>query len=73
MCGLVGHNDTVTDCQWAPQFGRSFHMIASCSLDRTIKIWKVDLQYDINNEQFENVTIKTSCIGDFEHTNQVSL
>jgi nucleoporin SEH1 len=36
-----GHNQTVNDVAWAPLAGRSFHMIASCSKDGTIIVWKV--------------------------------
>jgi WD40 repeat protein len=69
---LTGHTDTVTDCQWAPQFGRSFHLIASCSLDKTLRIYRVDLQYETNNEQFEGLTFKCKTICEFIHDNQVS-
>jgi WD40 repeat protein len=36
-----GHTATINDVAWAPLAGRSFHMIASCSKDRTIIVWKV--------------------------------
>jgi WD40 repeat protein len=72
MTNLTGHSDTVTDCQWAPQFGRSFHMIASCSLDRSLRIWRIDLTYEVNNEQFEGVSVRSKCIGEFQHDNPVS-
>ena len=36
-----GHKETINDCAWAPLAGRSFHMIASCSKDNSIIIWKV--------------------------------
>ena len=66
-----GHTDTVTDCQWAPPFGRSFHLIASCSLDRTLKIWKLHLDYNYNNEQYENIHIIYELIYTFEHDKSV--
>ena len=39
----------INDVQWAPLAGRSFHMIASCSKDRKVIIWRAVL-YDIFND-----------------------
>ena len=64
---LVGHNDSITDVQWASQFGRSYHMIASSSKDGKVIIWKVYLDYDYNNEHFDNVTIKSSVMFTYNH------
>ncbi len=36
-----GHTATINDVAWAPLAGRSYHMIASCSKDTTIIVWKV--------------------------------
>lgn len=36
-----GHTASINDVAWAPLAGRSFHMIASCSKDKTIIVWKV--------------------------------
>lgn len=36
-----GHDATVNDVAWAPLMGRSYHMIASCSRDTKVIIWKV--------------------------------
>lgn len=52
------HDDTITDVEWAPQFGRSFHLLATSSLDKSVIIWKLDLKYDIVNDHFENISIK---------------
>ena len=37
-----GHTDTVHDVAWAPDIGRSCHVIASCSKDRTLRVWNID-------------------------------
>lgn len=41
---LEGHSDWVRDVAWAPNIGLSAsvttHMIASCSQDKTVRIWK---------------------------------
>ena len=37
-----GHSDTVHDVAWAPDIGRSSHVIASCSKDRTLRVWNID-------------------------------
>lgn len=61
-----GHTDTVTDVEWAPQFGRSFHLIATSSLDKQLIIWKVNIRFEQNNDHFENISIKYEKI--FSHT-----
>lgn len=38
---LMGHNGAVNDVTWAPNLGRSYHLIASASSDTKIKIWKL--------------------------------
>lgn len=64
---LIGHTDSVTDVQWASQFGRSYHMIASSSKDGTVIIWKVFLEYDYNNDHFDNINIKSSKMFTYDH------
>lgn len=64
---LIGHTDSITDVQWASQFGRSYHMIASSSKDGKVIIWKVFLEYDYNNDHFDNVTIKSSKMFIYDH------
>jgi WD40 repeat protein len=68
---LNGHTDTVTDVEWAPQFGRSFHLIATSSLDKSIIIWKVDLKYDFNNDHYDNISVKYENIFTHKHDSQV--
>ncbi len=68
---IDGHTDTVTDVEWAPQFGRSFHLIATSSLDKNIIIWKVDLKYDYNNDHFDNISVKYEKIFKHKHDSQV--
>ena len=36
-----GHTASINDASWAPLVGRSYHMIASCSKDQSIIVWKV--------------------------------
>ena len=36
----VGHSDWVRDVAWAPNTAMPFNIIASCSEDKTVKIWK---------------------------------
>jgi len=69
---LEGHTDTVTDVEWAPQFGRSFHMIASCSLDKNLIIWKVILSYNYNNDHFENICVKYEKMFCYRHDSEVN-
>jgi nucleoporin SEH1 len=39
VCVLPGHMDAVHDVAWAPNAGRSFHLIASASRDGTVRLW----------------------------------
>jgi nucleoporin SEH1 len=61
-----GHKDTVTDVEWAPQFGRSYHLIATCSLDKKVIIWKLDLKYDTHHDKFENINVKKEMLKCFQ-------
>jgi nucleoporin SEH1 len=36
---LLGHQAPVTDLAWAPNTGRSYHLLASASRDHTVRIW----------------------------------
>jgi len=40
---LSGHTGTIRDVSWAPNLGRSYHLIASASTDKTVKIWKWEM------------------------------
>ncbi len=62
-----GHEDSITDVQWASQFGRSYHMIASSSKDGKIIIWKVYLNYEYNNEHFDNISVKYQKMYEYVH------
>ena len=44
-----GHSQTINAVAWAPLAGRSFHMIASCSDDGLVVIWKLVLRPLIGN------------------------
>eukprot|EP01130_Rhizamoeba_saxonica_P009652 TRINITY_DN3936_c0_g1_i1.p1 TRINITY_DN3936_c0_g1~~TRINITY_DN3936_c0_g1_i1.p1 ORF type:complete len:309 (-),score=71.24 TRINITY_DN3936_c0_g1_i1:1586-2512(-) len=47
---LIGHEGPIRDVAWAPHIGRSYHVIASSSEDKTIKIWNV---YDDDEAEVE--------------------
>lgn len=38
---LEGHNDEISDIAWAPNMGRSFHLIATASKDEKVRIFKL--------------------------------
>jgi len=38
---LSRHNGAVNDVSWAPNLGRSYHLIATASSDTKIKVWKL--------------------------------
>lgn len=37
-----GHKDAIHDIAWAPNMGRSYHLVATASKDRTAKIWQLE-------------------------------
>lgn len=37
-----GHSDWVRDVAWCPAIGNTYDMIASCSEDQTVRIWKFE-------------------------------
>jgi nucleoporin SEH1 len=41
VCELVGHTDMVHDVSWAPNVGRSFHLVGTASRDGTVRLWHV--------------------------------
>ncbi|GMF09580.1 unnamed protein product [Phytophthora lilii] len=43
---LVGHSDAIHDVCWAPNMGRSSHLLATASKDRTVRIWRLTIQED---------------------------
>ena len=48
-----GHEDDITDVDWANQNGRTHHMICSTSKDGKFIIWEINLfQEDINSQNF---------------------
>ena len=38
----AGHKDSIHDVAWAPNMGRSYHLVATASKDRTAKIWQLE-------------------------------
>jgi len=38
---LSGHAEEVHDVAWAPNLGRTYHLIASASKDKTVRIWRI--------------------------------
>ncbi|XP_049848602.1 nucleoporin SEH1-B-like [Schistocerca gregaria] len=38
---LTGHKDVIHDIAWAPNMGKSYHLIATASRDQTAKIWQL--------------------------------
>jgi hypothetical protein len=50
---VIRHLALVNDCQWAPIAARSFHLIATCSKDRKVILWKAVL-YDVMKESILN-------------------
>lgn len=52
LAELSGHQQGIHDVAWANNMGRSYHLIATTSRDRTLRIWKLTLresqfQYDV--------------------------
>ncbi|ETV80902.1 hypothetical protein H257_06353 [Aphanomyces astaci] len=62
---LAGHSDVIHDVAWAPNLGRSCHWLATASKDRTIRIWKLKINPN-RQEQSEVVQVTTKDHGAFE-------
>lgn len=54
---LTGHTDIIHDISWAPNMGRSYHLIATAGKDHTLRIFK--LRTISNNYQVEQVACLT--------------
>ena len=37
---LLAHEDWVRDVAWSPNLGLAYDLVASCSEDQKVKIWK---------------------------------
>jgi len=48
---INGHTSCIHDVSWAPDIGRSNHVIATCSKDRTLRIWNVPKDSPDNNNE----------------------
>lgn len=56
----VAHSRMINDVSWAPLAGRSFHLIASSSKDRTVIIWRTvirDIMEDVLLERPQVVAL----------------
>ena len=62
LAELSKHNAAVNDVCWAPNLGRSYHLIASASSDTKIKIWKVQKRED---------EIKVTCASELPQGTEV--
>ncbi|GLD97402.1 hypothetical protein PINS_up006086 [Pythium insidiosum] len=54
---LQGHTDAIHDVAWAPNMGRSYHLVAAASKDRTVRIWKLKMTDTLQCEA-EEVALK---------------
>jgi hypothetical protein len=48
----------ITDVQWAPLAGRSFHLIASASTDSKLIIWRALLSDIMTGELFDQPVVQ---------------
>jgi nucleoporin SEH1 len=67
---LRGHENPIHDVSWAPNMGRSYHLIASASKDTTARIWKFNLPkptQDTNTKKTTQQVVSTA----LEHPREV--
>ncbi|KAL7474967.1 hypothetical protein ACHAW6_000904 [Cyclotella cf. meneghiniana] len=55
----VGHNDWVRDVAWAPNVVPGRSVIASCSEDKTVIIWKSEDEEDVDNGKWTSMVLHT--------------
>jgi WD40 repeat protein len=59
-----GHEDDITDVDWANRNGRTYHMICSTSKDGKFIIWEINLLDEEKNNNFVSCKI----IHEFKHS-----
>ena len=59
---INGHTSSVHDVAWAPDIGRTNHVIATCSKDRTLRIWNIPKDLADSNDEVDkgNLTKNTN-------------
>jgi len=62
---LKDHTSTIHDVSWAPNMGRASHHIATASKDKTVRIWRLNIDSAHHSFQSEQV----ACFDD--HQNEV--
>jgi len=53
---LKGHNGPINDVSWAPQMGKTKHLIASASKDKSIRIWSLKINEENSDIESEEIT-----------------
>jgi len=64
------HKNSIIDVEWAPQLGRSFHLIATSSIDKKLIIWKLKINETTCNND-DKFSVKYEEIFNFEPTYEV--
>jgi len=59
LVGSKPHTGAIHDVSWAPNMGRTHHLIATASKDQTIKIWKLQIQQDKGKVEAKDVATFT--------------
>jgi len=53
--GTKPHTSAIHDVCWAPNMGRTYHLIATASKDQTLKIWKLQIQSEKQKVEAKDV------------------
>jgi WD40 repeat protein len=61
------HFNDITDVEWATQFGRNYHLIASTSLDMKLVVWEVNLIIEKKMRYFDETKIKYIPVFIYHH------
>lgn len=64
------HTKSINDASWSPLSGRSYHIIATCSKDDKVIIWRLDIKF---NAEFEVENYKMSRLNDIACSSTVFL
>ena len=55
---LRNHSLSVLDVSWAPNIGRSFHMIATSGKDKTLRLYKMKREKQSSDDNDDNTEVR---------------
>lgn len=60
VCELPAHGNVIHDIAWAPNPGRTFHLVASACKDKVVRIFKITFQQTLTSSTADGMESKTN-------------